>query len=82
MHDTGTAVSQAALLVDLPDLVGQFLICQSSGAGMDGTICPVVIAAGGDFKNVTKGADRVVGFHPVDPFKALADGSERIPNFF
>ena len=82
MHDTGAAVSQPALLMDLPDLAGQFLIFQSSGAGMDGTICPVVIAAGGDFKSVAQGADRVVGFHRVDPFEAVADGSERMPNVF
>src|SRR4051812_47988228 len=80
--NTGTAISLAALQVDRGDLDKQQRILLGSQAGLGLTVGPVVIAAGRNFKSFTQGANRMLGFHRVDPFKPLVGVSERIPKVF
>jgi hypothetical protein len=64
------------------DVFGQRLVGRRARAGRGAALLPVVVAAGGDFQILAKRKDGVIAFHRVDPFIALGDGSERMPNVF
>src|SRR5271169_6550844 len=76
------AVGFAALQVDLGDLGHQLGSLLSSRAGFALAAKPVVIATGRDFQGFTQRANRVVGFHRVNPLIPLVGGSERMPKVF
>src|SRR2546421_9683341 len=76
------AVSLAAGQMDLDDLGSQQQILLGSGAGLPGAAEPIVIATGRDFKSLAHCANGVLGFHRVDPLKALLGVSERMPKVF
>src|SRR5712692_9689406 len=76
------AVSLAASQVDLGDLGPQQHILLGSGTGLPGPADPVVIATGGDFKGLAHRTNGMLGFHRVDPLKALVGVSERMPKVF
>src|SRR5208283_4657860 len=80
--NTGAAVGLAALLMNLDNLLGQALIFLGARAGLGLAVGPVVIAAGGHFQGFAERANGVLGFHRVNPLKALDGGSERMPKVF
>jgi hypothetical protein len=77
-----TAIRLSAAGKNGGDPAGELLIGQGAWAKAITALLPVVEAAGGDFKELTQSQDGVIGFHRMDPFIALGDGSERMPNVF
>src|ERR1039457_6114328 len=76
------AVSLAAVLVDLDNQLDKARIFLGARAGLRLAVGPVVITTGGNFQGFAERANRMFGFHRVNPLKALLGGSERMPKVF
>src|SRR5438105_183674 len=76
------AVGLAAVQVDLSDLGNQPGSLLRSRTGLGLAAKPAVIATGGYFQGFTQRADRMLGFHRVNPLIALVGASERMPKVF
>src|SRR5436190_15635196 len=68
--------------MNLLNLSGQRLVFDGARAGPGTPLLPSVVTAGGNFQVQAEYKDRVIGFHRIDPFIPLEDGSERMPSVF
>src|SRR5512137_647223 len=80
--NAGAAIGLAAVPVDLEDQLREQRVVLGAGTGLGLALAPVVIAAGGDLEGCTQRANGLCGLHGVNPFEALAWGSERMPKVF
>ena len=81
-HHARTAISLPAASVNLVNLLHQGPVLEGSWTRTVVPRLPGVVAAGRDFQVQAERKDRVIFFHRVNPFIALQDGSERMPNVF
>jgi hypothetical protein len=77
-----STIGLAALPMNAPDLPFEALILLRAWARGILSLPPIIVAAGGDFKRLTKRGDGMFAFQCGNPLEALFGGSERMPKVF